>query len=128
MPDEKLKSIDLPPKPLWVESTTKILKKKSPDDELIRKLDAGMDRIAKGSREKHSFVGEQSGHGVIFEPIDGSTEALKAEFTSLEELLGCKLPFISLNNKFYGKNGKVFDTVDEAEANAAPAHTVINLT
>lgn len=128
MPDEKLKNIDLPPKPLWVESTTKILKKKNPEDDLTKKLDSGMEKIAKGCHEKRPFTGEQSGHGVIFEPIESPNEAVKAEFAALEDILGCKLPYISLNNKLYSRDGKIFDTIEAAEAHTAPAHTVINLT
>lgn len=129
VPDTELKQLKLPPKPLWVESTAKMLRRKDPENELTQKINAGMERIAKTCTDKPAnpqpFRGEQ-GHPVILEPINLVDEQVKRQFREMEEVLGCKLPFIAFNGKFYDREAHIYDSVEEAEVNTTPKeHTVV---
>ncbi len=131
VPDQELKKLNLPPKPLWVESTAKILKAKDPENDVTRNINGRMEQIAQACLKKPTdsqlFKGEQ-GRPVVLEPIGVVNEDITRQFDSLEESLGCKMPFISLNGKFYDRLGNVYTTVEEAEANTKPKdHVAVHI-
>lgn len=125
VPDEVLTDLKLPPKPMWVESAAVILKEKDPENDLTQRLNSKMETIVKASTDKKTpFSGEQ-GHNVMLEPISRIGDQIQRQFNELEELTGLKLPYISLNGKFYDREGRIFDTVVEAEANTKVKDAIV---